>query len=156
MTNNSIVYHEVKSVADILFGVATSVLTTTKALRGQPQYIANVALKVNVKLGGINSIVHEDRFKERRFMILSADTSHPSPADLRKTPPPPAIASLVASFDPSCVQYTAIAAAQTPTDQMIVDIEPMVEKLLLRYQSKNNGLLPQSILFVRDGLSESQ
>lgn len=37
-------------------GVATQCLKSSKCFRAKPQYYANVCLKINVKLGGINAI----------------------------------------------------------------------------------------------------
>ncbi|KAJ7178815.1 hypothetical protein C8R43DRAFT_974410 [Mycena crocata] len=40
----------------ITMGVATQCLKSSKYFRAKPQYYANVCLKINVKLGGINTI----------------------------------------------------------------------------------------------------
>lgn len=50
------VYTAVKHFGDIKLGVATQCLKSSKCSRAKPQYFANVSLKVNVKLGGINTI----------------------------------------------------------------------------------------------------
>ena len=124
--------------------------------RGQPQYLANIGLKVNVKLGGVNSTVDEPMFKKSRWMMLGGDTSHPSPAQLRMNPPPPTYTALTASWDPNCVAYSSVAFAQFSKDQMITDFAVMIKELLKRYAERNNGRYPDSILFYRDGVSESQ
>ncbi len=38
--------------------------------RGQQQYVANIALKVNAKRGGVNSTVSEPLFEKARWMML--------------------------------------------------------------------------------------
>ena len=38
--------------------------------KGQAQYIANIALKVNVKRGGLNHTVSEPLFRKTRWMML--------------------------------------------------------------------------------------
>lgn len=50
------VYTAVKHFGDIRMGVATQCLKSSKCSRAKPQYFANVCLKLNVKLGGINLI----------------------------------------------------------------------------------------------------
>lgn len=50
------VYTAVKHFGDCKVGVATQCLKSSKCSRAKPQYYANVLLKVNVKLGGINTI----------------------------------------------------------------------------------------------------
>ncbi|KAI9833531.1 MAG: hypothetical protein M1826_007145 [Phylliscum demangeonii] len=152
------IYAAIKNVCDVQFGVPSQVMLVEKALsnRGQLQYLANVALKVNVKLGGINATITEPLFRKSRWMLLGGDTSHPSPAQLRLEVPPPTFCALSATYDPSCCAYTSVASAQFSKDQIINDFGVMFEELLKRYSEKNGGKLPESILYYRDGLSESQ
>ena len=70
-------------------------------------------------------------------------------------PPPPSYSALVASYDPACVRYTAVATAQPATNELISTFKPMVIELLKRFYTKNR-LYPQSIIFFRDGIAESQ
>ncbi|KAJ7682732.1 argonaute-like protein [Mycena polygramma] len=53
------IYTSVKHFGDITMGVATQCLKSSKCFRAKPQYYANVCLKINVKLGGINTIPGE-------------------------------------------------------------------------------------------------
>lgn len=124
--------------------------------KGQAQYIANIGLKANVKLGGINSIVPEPLFRNSRWMLVGGDTSHPSPAQLRMNPPPPTFSALTATWDKSCTAYSSVASAQLSKDQMITDFPILFDELLKRYKERNDGNTPESILYYRDGLSESQ
>jgi eukaryotic translation initiation factor 2C len=124
--------------------------------RGQMQYLANIGLKVNVKLGGINSTINEPLFRASRWMVLGGDTSHPSPAQLRMNPPPPTYSAVCGSWDPNCTQYTTVSSAQFSKEQTISDFAVMARELLQRYAEKNRGEYPQSIMYYRDGLSESQ
>ncbi|KAG6837428.1 hypothetical protein H0H93_009522 [Arthromyces matolae] len=50
------IYTSVKHFGDVTMGVATQCLKSSKCFRAKPQYYANVSLKINVKLGGINTI----------------------------------------------------------------------------------------------------
>lgn len=151
-------YRGIKHLCDIQFGVASQVMLIDKAMspRGQMQYLANIAAKVNVKLGGLNSNIDEDLFKKSRWMVFGGDTSHPSPAQLKLNPPPPTYSALSGSWDKGCAAYTSVASAQFSKEQTISDFEHMFKELLLRYQERNGGLTPQSIIYYRDGLSESQ
>ena len=133
-------------------------MVVDKALspRGQPQYLANIGMKVNVKRGGINAFVADPLFRQSRWMLMGADTSHPSPAQLRMDPPPPTYAAVTASYDQNCCSYTAVGTAQFSKEQLISDFEHLAKELLNRYSAKNRGGYPQRILFYRDGLGESQ
>ena len=113
-------------------------------------------MKVNVKLGGSNSIVNIPPLKEKAFMMLGGDSSHPSPGELRRMPPPPSYTGLVASYDPQCVRYTAVATAQIATVELIDKFKPMMKELLNRWELRNNGSTPRSIIYWRDGIAESQ
>ena len=56
---NPLIYKLIKSVCEVDQGVASQVMIAEKATssRGQVQYLANVGLKVNLKLGGANTSV---------------------------------------------------------------------------------------------------
>ncbi len=71
-------------------------------------------------------------------------------------PPPPSYTAVSGSIDQDCCFYTAIASAQNPKEELIEDFAIMFKQLLNRYSLKNSGKLPESILFFRDGVSESQ
>ena len=87
--------------------------------------------------------------------LFEGDSSHPSAAQLRQLPPPPSFGALVASYDTTCVTYTAVASAQAATTELMETFSPMFKELMSRYQKKN-GKLPQAIVYFRDGIAESQ
>jgi eukaryotic translation initiation factor 2C len=80
---------------------------------GSPQYHANIALKVNVKLGGANSRVQGPlampaHMRAKPFMIMGADVHHPPPADDVS----PSIAAVVGSWDPLGTKYNTCVSPQ--------------------------------------------
>ena len=48
---------EVKRVGDTMLGVASQCVQLKNVVRPSPQTLSNLCLKINVKLGGINSIL---------------------------------------------------------------------------------------------------
>jgi eukaryotic translation initiation factor 2C len=61
------IFRAIKTAGDSKLGIITQCLVATSAgitrqIRGQDQYIANVAMKVNAKLGGTNVTIHSNRF----------------------------------------------------------------------------------------------
>jgi hypothetical protein len=50
------VYRRIKKSCDIRFGVASQVLQAKHVMSASPQYISNVCMKVNAKLGGCTSV----------------------------------------------------------------------------------------------------
>jgi Piwi domain len=99
--SSDVQYKAIKFVGEILLGIPTQVMATEKAKlhqgSGFAQYCANIALKVNAKLGGINSEIRHPLLSSRRWMMLGADVSHPDPAALRRNPPPPSYAGTYVS-----------------------------------------------------------
>ena len=51
---------EVKRVGDTMLGIATQCVQAKNVTRLNPQTISNLCLKINAKLGGINSILAPD------------------------------------------------------------------------------------------------
>ena len=154
---NPSIYKVIKSVCEVDFGIPSQVMVVEKALKdkGQMQYLGNIGLKVNCKLGGVNSSIEEPLFRRSKFMMIGGDSSHPSPGELRMMPPPPSYCALVASYDTSCVAYTAVATAQPGTNELIGTFGPMVTELMKRYYGRNK-FLPDSVIYWRDGIGESQ
>lgn len=67
-------YAKLKSLLDNM-GIASQVMVAEKSimkLQGQMQYLANIAAKVNPKLGGTNHILDEVLMKSARVMFIGA------------------------------------------------------------------------------------
>ena len=170
------VYRACKQACECIFGIASQVVKAEKALsgKGKAQYLSNVAMKVNAKLGGTNWTVPDSYFKSNRVMILGADSTHPSPAELRRETVPPSYGCLVGSTDKEGSTYSAIAVAQAPTQELIGHdtFAIMFKELLKRYgqkreeerqeEEKRSGrkavieLSPNAIIYFRDGISDHQ
>lgn len=152
-------YGALKNLCDVRLGVASQVIQVEKAFgRGQPQYIANIALKVNAKTGGLNSKISGPLFQHpnRRWMMMGGDVTHPSSAQRRMNPPPPSFTAITGSFDQDFCLYSSITSAQEANEELISDVSVMSKELLERFRVKQDGKLPESILYWRDGVSESQ
>jgi eukaryotic translation initiation factor 2C len=122
------------------------------------QYLANLALKMNAKVGGSNAaLLHGlsrqlPRFGNDHVMYIGADVNHPGSGDSTS----PSIASVVGSINwPWCNRYNARVSYQTHRVEHIQQLEEMSKELLDDYL-KANKRLPDRILFFRDGVSESQ
>ena len=128
------VYKTLKQHSEVDFGVPCQYLQLEKCLKqnGQIQYLANVGLKIKVKLGGSNSVV-KDPFFSKPFMMLGADCTHPRPSELRRDATPPSVAALVGSYDQQASCFTSVATAQDPTMELIRDLGPMADELLKRF-----------------------
>ncbi|KAM1018479.1 hypothetical protein ACFX2C_040105 [Malus domestica] len=139
-----------------------------KGKRMNDQYITNVLLKINAKLGGMNTYLTAEYSRSIPMasrsptMILGMDVSHGSPgrSDV------PSIAAVVGSRKwPSISHYRASVRTQSPKVEMIAslfkpvsekDDEGIIRELLLDFYRSSNSCKPAQIIIFRDGTSESQ
>ncbi|KAF9117650.1 eukaryotic translation initiation factor 2C, 3, partial [Mortierella sp. 14UC] len=147
-------YAEIKRVSDTVIGIPTQCVQMSHTRAPKKQYCANVCLKMNVKLGGMNSFLSPSQtpfLTQRPTILFGADVSHPSPGDTTR----PSIASLVGSMDAKAARYAATVRVQTARTETIADLGGMVVELLRTF-FQTCGQKPERILFYRDGVSEGQ
>jgi len=160
-------YRAIKIAGDHHHGIVTQCLVASSAgitrdPRGQDQYIANVAMKVNAKLGGTNVTIHQQRFpllgttpfQSKPFMVIGADVSHPTGAGARASAP--SIAAVVGSLDMHCSKYAAKIMMQDSRVEIIAALDEAVAGLLLEFYKKTGGKKPERIIFYRDGVADGQ
>lgn len=79
-------YAVIKRVSDTIIGVATQCIQSEQVMKDRNlQYNANVCLKINVKLGGMNSSLLPEHIKfvdDEPTILIGADVSHPAPGKL--------------------------------------------------------------------------
>ncbi|KAF9224742.1 Piwi-domain-containing protein [Gyrodon lividus] len=98
-SGNKAVYEGLKHLCDVFLDVATVCVHSSKIRRRNPQYLASVALKVNMKMGGIShklDPIGEPWLATSPTMVVGMDVTHPSPGSARGTP---SIAAVMASVD---------------------------------------------------------
>ncbi|CAG8587596.1 7850_t:CDS:10 [Ambispora gerdemannii] len=146
-------YSEIKRVGDTLIGVATQCCQSKHIITAKKQYCANICIKINVKLGGMNSFltpVDIEFVSERPTIIMGADVSHPGPGENKAS-----ITSVCGSMDSRASRYSAVTRMQNARAEIIADLSSMVKDILkIFYQTC--GRKPERILFYRDGVSEGQ
>ncbi|PPR00949.1 hypothetical protein CVT24_000256 [Panaeolus cyanescens] len=152
------VYAQIKALFDVRLGVATVCVHAAKIRKekGQLQYFANVALKFNMKLGGVNHALEESRMRMMKMeptMMVGIDVTHPGPGSVRGTP---SIAAVVASTDISFAQFPGSLRIQESRKEMVTDLADMMVERLKLFQTRNNKALPTRIIVYRDGVSEGQ
>ncbi|KAL3636893.1 Protein argonaute-4 [Castilleja foliolosa] len=147
------------------FGVVTQCLTP---VRVNDQYLTNVLLKINAKLGGLNSDLAVELspslsvISKVPTLILGMDVSHGSPGQSDV----PSIAAVVSSRQwPSISRYRACVRTQSPKVEMIdslykrvSDTEDggIIRELLVDFYISSQKRKPDQIIIFRDGVSESQ
>ncbi|KAG4383991.1 hypothetical protein GLYMA_13G193200v4 [Glycine max] len=146
-------------------GVVTQCIAPVKITN---QYLTNVLLKINSKLGGINSLLaiehsgHLPLIKDTPTMILGMDVSHNSLGRLDS----PSIAAVVGSRHwPLISRYRASVRMQASKVEMIDALykplengsdDGIIRELLLDFYDSSNGRKPTQFIVFRDGVSESQ
>ncbi|XP_050315096.1 protein argonaute-2 isoform X3 [Anthonomus grandis grandis] len=149
------VYAEVKRVGDTVLGMATQCVQAKNVNKTSPQTLSNLCLKINVKLGGINSIlvpsIRPKIFNEP-VIFLGADVTHPPAGDNKK----PSIAAVVGSMDAHPSRYAATVRVQQHRQEIIQELSSMVRELLLMFYKSTGGYKPVRIILYRDGVSEGQ
>ena len=119
-SGNKNIYHGIKRLADMSMGIHTVHMVLSKAKldpnrpNKQVQYFANVALKVNAKLGGVNHLLDERSMawlRTKTTMVMGIDVTKPGPGS---TPGTPSIAAVVASIDDRFAQFPASLSLQKP------------------------------------------
>ncbi|KAH9077159.1 argonaute-like protein [Lactarius deliciosus] len=150
------IYSAVKHFGDVATGVVTQCMKSSKCFRAKPQYYANITLKLNVKLGGVNSVPEPRDISfltdsANPTIVMGADVIHPAPGSGDR----PSFTALVGSIDTSAVRYVSTMEVQTSRQEIIDAMESMSTYVLSQYKL-NTGKYPKRILFYRDGVSEGQ
>ena len=169
--NNGSLYGDLKRICETELGVVSQCCLTKHVFKMSKQYLANVALKINVKVGGRNTVLVDALSRriplvsDRPTIIFGADVTHPHPGEDSS----PSIAAVVASQDwPEVTKYAGLVSAQAHRQELIQDLyktwqDPsrgqvtggMIKELLISFR-RSTGHKPLRIIFYRDGVSEGQ
>ncbi|KAF1362486.1 Piwi-domain-containing protein [Lizonia empirigonia] len=158
------VYRRIKKSCDIRFGVPSQVLQAKHVMSASPQYISNVCMKVNAKLGGCTSVAKSaliprlnPKAASTPTMVVGADVSHPAPG--AGSSEAASFAAITVSADIHFAKYWADVQTNGNRVEMITTSNikdhfgPMANKWMQRV---GGGQAPARILFIRDGVSEGQ
>uniref|UniRef100_A0ACD5Z0F6 Uncharacterized protein n=1 Tax=Avena sativa TaxID=4498 RepID=A0ACD5Z0F6_AVESA len=164
--NNGPLYGDIKRICETELGLISQCCLTKHVFKICKRYLANVSLKINVKMGGRNTVLLDA--VSRRIPLVSdiptiifgADVTHPETREDTS----PSIAAVVASQDwPEVTKYAGLVCAQPHRQELIQDLyktfhDPqrgMVRELLISFR-KATGQKPLRIIFYRDGVSAGQ
>ncbi|OQO01680.1 hypothetical protein B0A48_12717 [Cryoendolithus antarcticus] len=154
------VYGRIKRSAECRYGVVTQCMQYAHVQKCQPQYISNVLMKFNAKLGGTTcrAVGPKSGGPTGIFsvptMIIGADVSHAAPGS-----PAGSMAALTVSMDALGARYSASVQTNGHRVEMITTeninsiLKPQIQHWV---QTVGNGRFPQRIIYMRDGVSEGQ
>ncbi|CAK5272548.1 unnamed protein product [Mycena citricolor] len=159
------IYTTVKHWGDVLQGIPTQCLKSSKCRYAKIQYWANVALKINVKMDGINVIPDPAASAflsdpRNPTAVIGFDVMHPAPGSTDR----PSFTAAVSSVDSNAAKYVAVQGVQESRKELIDGLDRMVTELLekyMLYRERVEKVAPQSkapkrLIVYRDGVSEGQ
>ena len=167
-SNANELYRSIKTIADVRLGIHTVCVIGDKNDKKRfygdyrVQYNANVALKINLKLGGMNHTLanHSEALGlivDQSTMVVGIDVTHPSPGSREGAP---SIFAVVASMDRHLSQWPVRLGVQKKSREEVISNGPkltsMFQDLLKLWRSRNNNSYPENIIVYRDGVSEGQ
>ncbi|XP_044983960.1 protein argonaute 12-like [Hordeum vulgare subsp. vulgare] len=164
-------YGKIKRLCETELGVITQCCLPKNVQKGGKQYLENLSLKINVKVGGRNTVLEDALYKRIPLLtdvptiVFGADVTHPAAGEDAS----PSIAAVVASMDwPEVTKYKCLVSSQGHREEIIADLytetkDPqkglvgggMIRELLLSFY-RATGCKPHRIIFYRDGVSEGQ
>lgn len=148
-------YKYLKWICETQIGIVTQCCLSKGATKASDQYLANLALKINAKLGGSN-VELIDRLPlfegAGPVMFVGADVNHPAARNTTS----PSIAAVVATINwPAVNRYAARVRPQYHRRESILNFGDMVLELVESYY-RINKVKPEKIVVFRDGVSEGQ
>lgn len=163
-------YARIKYYGDTKYGIHTICSIGEKLAKenGQLMYMGNLALKFNLKGGGVNHEIANTLANplDASTMLMGIDVTHPSPGSAKGAP---SIATVVASRDRFLSQWPGSLRKQKGKQEMIDEgnaqfgncvnhsiLKEMIVERLEVWRKSNQGALPKKILVYRDGVSEGQ
>ncbi|EMD96783.1 hypothetical protein COCC4DRAFT_142403 [Bipolaris maydis ATCC 48331] len=158
------VYRRIKKSCDIRFGVASQVLQAKHVMSASPQYISNVCMKINAKLGGATCVAKSQVIPKIApqatsipTMVVGADVSHPAPG--AGSGEAASFAAITVSADVHFAKYWAEVQTNGNRVEMITtsNIEKHFGSMADAWMQKvGQGRPPQRVLYIRDGVGEAQ
>jgi eukaryotic translation initiation factor 2C len=148
-------YKYLKWICETKVGIVTQCCLSRSANKVNDQYLANIGLKINAKLGGSNAEL-SDRLPyfgdENHVMFIGADVNHPAARNTTS----PSIAAVVGTTNwPAANRYAARVRPQDHRCEKILNFGDMCLELV-EFYSRLNKAKPEKIVIFRDGVSEGQ
>lgn len=152
LSNRDDCYSQVKRASELMTGCLTQCIKPKTISRGiQRATVSNILLKINAKLNGRNhSIPTLPLLRDGRpAIIMGADVTHPGSSNF------PSIAAVTASYDVNFFKYRFEWRLQPPRKEMIDDLKAITMDHL-KFYYRCNRAKPETIVYIRDGVSDGQ
>ncbi|CAI2354566.1 unnamed protein product [Caenorhabditis sp. 36 PRJEB53466] len=155
---NSDLYMTVKEQSDIVHGIMSQCVLMKNVSRPTPATCANIVLKLNMKMGGINSRIVADQITNKYLvdqptMVVGIDVTHPTQAEMRMNMP--SVAAIVANVDLLPQSYGANVKVQKKCRESVVYLLDAIRERIITFY-RHTKQKPARIIVYRDGVSEGQ
>lgn len=154
---NSFTYTRIKKSCDCRWGVPSQVVQAAHVAKNNPQYISNVLMKVNAKLGGATARAipkAPGAALKPQSMIIGADVTHPALGVWS-----PSMAAMAVCMDTFGGRYWGACESNGERIEMIArsNIEVMLTPLVREWMATvGGGRAPDNVYYFRDGVSTGQ
>lgn len=158
--NEEKAWNHLKWKAETVGGQLTHCCKIEKFIGSNDQYMANNAMKICLKLGGVcqsldlpSGSAAYKIINKHKTMVVGLDVTHPTGMDFKHFP---SISSIVASVDNRLGQWPGECRIQDKDkEEAIKQVGLMLEGRIVRWKAQN-GALPANIIVYRDGVSDGQ
>lgn len=154
---NSFTYLRIKKSCDCRWGVPSQCMQAGHVMKSNPQYVSNVLMKVNAKLGGTTARaipkVPEAALRPQS-MIIGADVTHPMLGVWT-----PSIAAVAVSADEFGTRYYGACECNGDRIEIInrANLDIMFTPILREWMTTvGKGRAPENVYYFRDGVSQGQ
>lgn len=154
-------YGRIKRSCECRYGVVSQCMQYNNVQKCQGQYMSNVCMKLNAKLGGTTCRAVGPQsggpaglFSKVPTLVIGADVSHAAPGQQSAS-----MAAMTFSIDALGCRYAAACETNGFRVEMIEtnNIDKMLKPMIQYWtQAVGNGKFPQRVLYFRDGVSEMQ
>ncbi|XP_058007094.1 protein argonaute 2 isoform X3 [Hevea brasiliensis] len=148
-------YNNLKWISETKVGILTQCCLTKNCNTAKDQFLANLALKINAKLGGSNvELIEQPHSLQSKghVMFVGADVNHPGSYNSTS----PSIAAVVGTMNwPAANQYIARICPQDHRAEKILKFGGMCMELVNAY-TRLNQVRPETIVLFRHGVSDGQ
>lgn len=121
--------------------------------KAMQQYMANIAMKANMKAGGINHTATGVSDWLQNTLVVGADLTHPGSGAIENCP---SISAVVSSVDETGGWFIGQQYLEWDQKSEIVTNLEKAMKGALDMWIHVNGVWPENVLYYRDGVGESQ
>lgn len=126
-TKDTDIYSSVKQVCNLHSSIHNVYMLEEKLYHKNNQYLANICLKVNLKLSGVNQVLGTNKLgviSNSKTIIIRINITHPSLGSAKHTP---SMAGMVASINHRLSQWPAEIRIQASHQEIVTALNTMLQ-----------------------------